>query len=43
MQTESEDRLLFWNTDIYKRLDSSLGYTTYTKHTHNNFYLNAKP
>jgi hypothetical protein len=40
MEIESEGYNPFLDIDIYKRHDSSLGHTVYSKPTHTNLYLN---
>jgi hypothetical protein len=41
METERQDRLPFFDTDIYWRADGSLGHRVYRKHIHTNLYLSA--
>jgi hypothetical protein len=39
---ESDGHLLFFDKDIYRRPNGSLGHKLYRKPTHTNFYLNFK-
>jgi hypothetical protein len=40
METERDDHLAFFDIDIYRRPDGSMGHKVYRKHTNNNLYLN---
>jgi hypothetical protein len=37
---EEDSHLPFLNTDIYRRMDGSLGHKVYRKPTHTNLYMN---
>jgi hypothetical protein len=42
MKTESEEQISFFDLDIYRRPDGSLGHKVYRKPPHTNIYLNDK-
>jgi hypothetical protein len=42
MEMETGGHIPILNIDVYRRLDSWLGYRIYRKPTHTNFYLNAR-
>jgi len=43
MEIEDERHLPFFDTDIYRKTDGSLGHKVYRKPTHTNLYLHQNP